>query len=61
MFEIDTNRPKEQRTVTKTYRLPIHLAKSLEWLKNKSGISQTQILVQMIEHCLKNGMPIIKK
>ena len=61
MFEIDTNRPKEQRTITKTYRLPTHLAKALETLKNEAGISQTQILVQMIEYCLSGGMPLIKK
>lgn len=61
MFEIDANKTKEQRTVSRTYRIPVHLVKSLEWLKNKSGISQTQIIVQMIEYCLKDGMPLIKK
>ena len=61
MFEIDANKTKEQRTVSRTYRIPVHLIKSLEWLKNESGISQTQIIVQMIEYCLKDGMPLIKK
>lgn len=55
MFKIDINRPKEQRTKTKVYRLPVKLVYALETLKKESGISETQIVIQMIEHCLTDG------
>jgi len=56
MFKIDINRPKEPRTIKKTYRLPIKLVKALEVLKKGSGVSETQIVVQMIEHCMSDDI-----
>ena len=52
MFQLDKNKAKEPQTKLRAYRLPIRLVRLLVTLKNESGMSETQIVVQMIEHCV---------
>lgn len=60
MFKIQENKPKEPRTISRTYRLPVEMVRWLEHAKNKSGVGQTQILVQMWKYCTRSGLAFRK-
>lgn len=54
MFEIVKNSDKEPKTKPKSFRLPLYIIKALNNLKDETGVSVNQILIQMIEYCLTN-------
>ena len=55
MFEIKKEEPKAPKTKNKSFRLPLEQVRALEDLSWATGISEAQIVIQMIDYCLKGN------
>jgi hypothetical protein len=54
VFTIKKEQLKIPKTKHKTFRLPIRHANIIENLASENGISEAQVLIQMINYCI-NG------
>ena len=52
---IKKEEPKAPKTKNKSFRLPLEQVRALEDLSCATGISEAQIVIQMIDYCLKGN------